>query len=132
MVLRKGDRLHYTVGFHGLVRGVAYPLAHCRFRRLGRHYGKSAYTSRLRLTDRGIPTQCRMYISCACRRFGCGPTDVTRLWTYVNETSGALTCYNFHSNSHIIAFFLVLSISSGALTCYNFHSNSHIIAFFLV
>ena len=28
--------------------------------------------------------------------------------------------------------FLVLSISSGALTCYNFHSNSHIVAFFLV
>ena len=40
MVLRKGDRLHYSVGFHGLVRGVAYPLAHCRFRRSSRPMGK--------------------------------------------------------------------------------------------
>ena len=65
--------------------------------------------------------------------------DVARFWPYVNETSGALTCYNFYSNSQIVAFFLVLTIytciyiyiSSGALTCYNFHSNSHIVAFFL-
>ena len=26
MVLRKGDRLHYSVGFHGLFRGVDYRL----------------------------------------------------------------------------------------------------------
>ena len=39
-----------------------------------------------------------------------GLLDVARLWTYVNETSGALTCYNFHSNSQIVAFFLVLTI----------------------
>ena len=37
---QRRDRSHYSVGFSGLVRGIAYPLAHCRFRRSSRPMGK--------------------------------------------------------------------------------------------
>ena len=60
MVLRRGDLLYYSVGFHGLIRDVDYRLLTAGF--VGRrHYGKSAYTSRLRLTDRDIPTGPTLY-----------------------------------------------------------------------
>ena len=45
------------------------------------------------------------------------PADATHLWMHVNENSGPSTCYNFHSNSHIIAFFLVFTIYTCICIC---------------